>query len=355
MKMPTYEQLRKRCLAAVSDEVDKREGSLIDTAIAPVCAELAAAYVNLENYFDLLFPDTSEGEYLERIGTLYGVTRKEASPAALRAGFTGQDGQPFDPPAGMRFSIGEVYYILTACKDGSGTLVCETPGEIGNQLGEVLPGDYLTGFGKAEAVEILTPGENREDDASMRERILELLAYPAFGGNVSDYKEKVRTVPGVGGVRVEPVFLGGGTVGVQVLGSDLMPAGDTLISAVQSMLVPNEDGDGLGMAPIGHLVMVYPPSADEIDITAKVTANIDLAQAKQNAVDAVEQYLLSLRKSWEDGNPIVRLSGVIAAISQAEGILDVEDLTLNGGTANIECEGIPVAGKLSFSMYGAVI
>ena len=355
MNMPTYEELRERCLAAIPDEVDKREGSLIDTAIAPVCAELAAAYVNLENYFDLLFPDTSEGEYLERIGTLYGVTRGEASPASLRAEFTGQDEQPFDPPVGMRFSIGEVYYILTECRDGSGTLVCETPGEIGNQLGEVLPGDYLTGFGKAEAVEILTPGENREDDASMRERILELLAYPAFGGNVSDYKEKVRTVPGVDGVRVEPVFLGAGTVGVQVLGSDMMPAGEALLNAVQTLLVPYEDGDGLGMAPIGHLVMVYPPSTDEINIIAKVTTNIDLAQARQNAIDAVNQYLLSLRKSWEDGNPIVRFSGVIAAITQAEGILDVENMTINDGTENIECEGIPVAGKLSFSMYSAAM
>ena len=351
--MPTYEELRSRCLEAIPDEIDKREGSLIDTAIAPVCAELAAAYVNLENYFDLLFPDTSEGEYLERIGALYGVARGDASPATLRAVFTGQDEQPFDPPVGMRFSIDGVYYILTECKEGTGSLVCETAGEVGNQLGEVLPGDYLTGFGKAEAVEILTPGENREDDTSLRERILELLAYPAFGGNVSDYKEKVRLVPGVGGVRVQPVFLGSGTVGVQVLGSDLMPAGDALIQAVQTLLVPDEDGDGLGMAPIGHLVLVYSPTTEEIAVSAKVTASIDLAQARQNAENAAGEYLLGLRKSWEDGDPVVRFSGMMAAISAAEGIVDVENLTINGGTENIVCSGVPVNGAFTFTMFGA--
>ena len=36
-----------------------------------------------------------------------------------------------------------------------------------------------------------------------------------------------------GGVRVEPVVIGGGTVGIQVLGSDLMPAGETLLQAVR--------------------------------------------------------------------------------------------------------------------------
>lgn len=353
MKLPTYEQLRERCLDAIPDEVDKREGSLIDTAIAPVCAELAAAYVNLENYFNLLFPDTSEGEYLERIGTLYGVSRGEASPASLRAQFTGQDEQPFDPPVGMRFSIGEIYYILTECKNGSGTLVCQVPGEMGNQLGEALPGDYLTGFGKAEAVEVITPGEDREDDASMRERILELLAYPAFGGNVSDYKEKVRMVPGVGGVRVQPVYLGAGTVGVQVLGSDLMPASPTLQLAVQQLLIPEFDGDGLGMAPIGHSVLVYAPKTVEIDISATLTANIDLPQAEQIATKAFNDYLLSLRKSWEDDDPVIRFSGVMAAIAQAEGILDVEGLTINGGTENIVCKGIPIAGSVEFVLYGA--
>ena len=351
MKMPTYEELRERCLAAVPDEVDKREGSLIDTAIAPVCAELAAAYVNLENYFNLLFPDTSEGEYLERIGTLYGVSRGEASPASLRAEFTGQDDQPFDPPVGMRFSIGEIYYVLTDCLNGLGTLVCQTNGEIGNQLGEALPGDYLTGFGRAEAVEIITPGEDREDDASMRERILELLAYPAFGGNVSDYKEKVRLVPGVGGVRVQPVYLGAGTVGVQVLGSDLMPASTALQLAVQQLLIPEFDGDGLGMAPIGHSVLVYAPDTEEFEIIAKLTANIDLEQAEQNAKEAVNDYFLSLRKSWEDDDPVIRFSGVMSAIAQADGILDVESLTINGGTENIVCEGIPIAGSIKFAVH----
>ena len=352
MNMPTYEELRERCLAAIPDEVDKREGSLIDTAIAPVCAELAAAYVNLENYFDLLFPDTSEGEYLERIGALYGVARGDASPATVRAVFTGQDDQPFNPPVGMRFSIDTVYYVLTECSGGSGSLVCETAGEIGNQLGEVLPGDYLTGFGKAEAVEILTPGEDRETDESLRERILELLAYPAFGGNVSDYKEKVRLVPGVGGVRVEPVVIGGGTVGIQVLGSDLMPAGETLLQAVRTLLIPNEDGDGLGMAPIGHYLLVYPPSTVEISLSARITAVIDLDQARENAETAASEYLLSLRKSWEDGDPVVRFSGVMAALSGAEGVLDVEDLTINGGTENIVCNGIPINGAFTFTMFG---
>ncbi len=215
MEILSYEELKSRCMAAMPEGIDTREGSLIDTAVGPVCAELASAYLTLQSYYDLLFPDTSAEGYLDRIAAQYGISRGEASPA--------------DVPAGMRFSLGGVFYLVAESWTGGGRLRCETAGEAGNQLGELLPCDYLTGFGKAEAVEVLTPGEEREDDESLRARVLELLAYPAFGGNVSDYKEKVRSLPGVGGVRVTPVVSGGGTVGIEVLGSDLNPAGESLL------------------------------------------------------------------------------------------------------------------------------
>lgn len=61
MEIPSYEELMEAVLARVSDDVDKREGSLIYTAVAPVCAELAQAYIRLAGALDLLFFDTSEG------------------------------------------------------------------------------------------------------------------------------------------------------------------------------------------------------------------------------------------------------------------------------------------------------
>ena len=45
-------------LARVSDDVDKREGSLIYTAVAPVCAELAQAYIRPVSYTHLRAHET---------------------------------------------------------------------------------------------------------------------------------------------------------------------------------------------------------------------------------------------------------------------------------------------------------
>lgn len=350
MKIPTYEELKERCLSKVPAELDRREGSLIDTAVAPVCAELAAAYLTLKSYYDLLFPDSSEGEYLDKIAAQYGLKRGEATPAILKAVFKSQKGEAFVPPDGMRFSLNGLFYLLSGSAGGEGVLTCETAGEEGNRLGEPLPCDYLSDFGSAEAVEVLTPGEDREGDEPLRERVLELLKYPAFGGNVSDYKEKVRTVPGVGGVRVTPVVLGGGTVGVQVLGSDLMPASETLLEAVRTLLIPEYQGDGLGLAPIGHTVYVDAPEEVVIDVQAELLSGSDAAEVKELAEEAVKEYLRGLRAQWEDNEPVVRYSGMIAALSGAEGVVDVSGLTINGGSGNVECDGVPVEGSISLTV-----
>lgn len=349
MKIPTYEELKERCMERIPEELDRREGSLIDTAVGPVCAELAAAYITLQSYYDLLFPDTSEGEYLDRIARQYGLFRKEAECAELKAVFRDKEGNPFDPPEGMRFSLGGVFYTNGKSVNGEGRVICETAGETGNRLGNLLPADYLTGFGSAEAAAILIPGKETETDDKLRARVLELLAYPAFGGNVSDYKEKVGSVPGVGAVRVTPVLIGGGTVGIEILGNDLLPAGEELTEKVRLLLTPSEDGDGLGLAPIGHTVLVFSPEAEEISVSGKLLCEGEAEQAVEKASAAVKGYLETLRESWENGDPVVRISGMIAAISRAEGILDVSSLTINGGNENIQCSGVPAAGTIAFT------
>ena len=344
MEILSYEELKSRCMAAMPEGIDTREGSLIDTAVGPVCAELASAYLTLQSYYDLLFPDTSAEGYLDRIAAQYGISRGEASPAEIEAAFEDQEGGDFTVPAGMRFSLGGVFYLVAESWTGGGRLRCETAGEAGNQLGELLPCDYLTGFGKAEAVEVLTPGEEREDDESLRARVLELLAYPAFGGNVSDYKEKVRSLPGVGGVRVTPVVSGGGTVGIEVRGSDFSPAGESLLEDVRELLIPGQQADGLGMAPIGHTVTVSAPATKTIDLYANILADGDLGEVKAAAEAAASRYLESLRAAWEDEDAVVRYSGMMAALSGAKGVVDVGNLLLNGGTSNISCDGVPVDG-----------
>ena len=45
----TYERIMSRVLANVPSNVDKRQGSVIYDAVAPVCSEIAQIYVALDN------------------------------------------------------------------------------------------------------------------------------------------------------------------------------------------------------------------------------------------------------------------------------------------------------------------
>lgn len=90
----TYEALLERMLDRVPEGLDKREGSIIYDALAPAAAELAQMYVELEVNNNLFFPDTAEGEYLERSIAWTGITRQPAGRRSLA---------PSSMPAGTYF------------------------------------------------------------------------------------------------------------------------------------------------------------------------------------------------------------------------------------------------------------
>ena len=102
----TYESILQKMLNMVSDDVDKREGSIIYDALAPAAYFLADQFFQLDNFVDLLLPDTALGEYLDRAVGGYGITRKEAS-AAIRKVTTSAA-----VPIGSRWSIEGIVYRI---------------------------------------------------------------------------------------------------------------------------------------------------------------------------------------------------------------------------------------------------
>src|SRR5699024_8443143 len=145
-----------------------------------------------------------------------------------------------------------------------------------------------------------------------------------FGGNIADYKEKAGALPGVGAVKVEVTPNGGGTVGLCILGADLLPAGAEVVSAVQQAADPGA-GAGNGFAPIGHVVTVRAAASREIDVQAELTLS-ESAQEEpvlQEAEEALEAYLDALRKEWaEQDRLVVRVSQAMMALLAVDGVLD---------------------------------
>ena len=179
----------------------------------------------------------------------------------------------------------------------------------------------------------------------------------AYGGNISDYKLKVHEIEGVGSVKVTPIWNGGGTVLLTILDSDFNQASTTLIKKVQDAIDPTNDARGLGVAPIGHIVTVRATDNVVINIHTSITIepNFDWARVKLKVEEVIKNYLLELRKTWAlknelvSNNLVVRVSRIEAKILDINGILDIQNTTINGSSNNLQLTEyqIPVWGGIT--------
>ena len=309
----------------------------------------------------------------------------------------------FTPPnidvTGKRFNIGSINFIVTEkITDGEYQVQCETPGIVGNQqMGTMIPIDYIEGLETAELTEILIPGEDEEETEDLRTRYFDSFNERAFGGNVHDYLEKTNAIPGVGITKVTRVWNGdirpadmipneivdewyrgiintlnptvkawleivysvaaakkltvGGTVLLTILNSEYGIPTDELIQTVQTTIDPEQNaGEGYGIAPIGHIVTVKKADAVIIDIKTNITFDVGYGWNNlQSYIDeAIQTYLLQLRKSWTD-NPylVVRVSQIETRILSIPGIVDIWNTQINGKSDNL------TLGKYEVPVYGS--
>ena len=196
-------------------------------------------------------------------------------------------------------------------------------------------------------VELTIPGEDVESTESLREHYFETFNVKSFGGNITDYIQKTMEVSGVGAVKVTPVYNGPGTVLITILDSEFNPATSELINKVQQIIDPTQDGEGKGIAPIGHRVTVQTVSPISVSIQTNIT--LDSGYTEINPENVLNDYLLSLRKTWADSNnQYVRIAQIENAIMSIDGVIDIADTTMNGKAENLlltEYE-IPTLGEV---------
>ncbi|MEK5167211.1 baseplate J/gp47 family protein, partial [Paenibacillus sp. FSL R5-0527] len=304
-------------------------------------AELAQMYIELDVNYNLSFVDTATGDELTRKCAEFGVNREPATKARRKGLFYTSGDAPMDVPAGSRFSINDVNYVaVSKIVTGQWTLECEQAGTIGNQeFGALLPIDYVNNLARAELTDVLMPGEDEETDDALRARYYEVVNEPAFGGNISDYKQFINAIDGVGATKVFPAWNGGGTVKCTIIGADWNPPSAALINDVQTKVDPVvNSGKGYGTAPIGHTVTISGVTAQDINVSTTVTleAGTTVGQVQGPIEGAINAYLLGLRKSWATQDQIiVRVALIEAAILNVTGVIDVANTTLNGSPANI--------------------
>lgn len=337
----TYENILDSMLAQVPNTVDKRQGSIIYDALAPAAVELQNMYINLDLILNETFADTASREYLIKRAAERGLSPYAATNAIIQAEFTPTT---LEINTGTRFSLDELNYsVIEKISDGMYKLQCEETGASANyKFGQLIPIDYIEGLQYAQVTQILIPGEDEEATDDFRNRYFESLQKQAFGGNITDYKQKVNAICGVGGVKVYPAFNGGGTVKLVIVNSEYQVPSQTLIATVQTTIDPvSNQGQGLGLAPIGHVVTVTGVSAQTLNINSTFTleSSYTWEDVVANINAAINNYFAELNATWADcDNIIVRISQIETRLLDVEGIIDIADTKINGTAANFQAD-----------------
>ena len=343
-EIPTYEEILQRCLDRIPNTIDKRQGSIIYDALAPCCVELAQMYIELSGIYDQVFIDTAVGEALDKLVEQNGVKRKDATYALRKGEFN------MVVPVDNRFSDGENTYIVIENIVGTNNSIlrCEQAGSVGNgYYGSLTPITYLQGLTKAELTDIIDMGDDIESDEDLRVRYMESVTAPQFGGNVSDYQNKVKSLTGVGGCKVIPIWNGGGTVKLIITNSQGGVPTSSLVNDVQEAVDPNRDQQGLGIAPIGHIVTVEGAAAKKITVSATFTleSGVDPTDIQDSVNNIVDNYFKSLSVNWDkEDNLIARISQLETRLLGVAGVLDITNTKMNNSSSNLSLQSneIPV-------------
>lgn len=373
----TYDYILTEALSKVPDNVDKREGSIIRDALSPCCYEAAKHILYLADIIEQTYIETANGLWLDGRVIEGGVTRDPATYAKKLGVFKTQLDEPCQISIGQSFStIGDTILNYTAVQvyvnedgdvvPGSYIMQCNTVGSVGNSyIGRIVPNDYIEKLASAEITTLLYPGEEEESDDSLRERFLANLMKTAFGGNIAQYRQWAKEIPGIGGVQVYPVWAGGGTVKLSIIDTDYNSCSSEFCQTILEKFDPEnsggETGLGLGIAPIGHKVTVSTPLPRTINVSGKITLlpGYKLETLLPQIKLALEEYLLSLRQAWENSDDennysvIVYLGRINFAILNVKGVSSAYELQLNGTDTDIRLtetsslQEIPVLGTVS--------
>lgn len=373
----TYDYILTEALSKVPDNVDKREGSIIRDALSPCCYEAAKHILYLADIIEQTYIETANGLWLDGRVIEGGVTRDPATYAKKLGVFKTQLDEPCQISIGQSFStVGDTILNYTAVQvytnedgdvvPGSYIMQCNTVGSVGNSyIGRIVPNDYIEKLASAEITTLLYPGEEEESDDSLRERFLDNLMKTAFGGNIAQYRQWAKEIPGIGGVQVYPVWAGGGTVKLSIIDTDYNSCSSEFCQTILEKFDPEnsggETGLGLGIAPIGHKVTVSTPLPRTINVSGKITLlpGYKLETLMPDIKAVLENYLLSLREAWENSDDennysvTVYLGRINFAILNVKGVSSAYELKLNETDTDIKLtetsslQEIPVLGTVS--------
>ncbi len=344
------------------------EGSFLYDVLAPAVNEMYRLYKAMDALPDVFYVNETSGGYLDKMAGIFGVNRKNGEQAAGTVTLTGTAGAvipagtEFLTEDGLSFTLDEDV-TLTAAEDdadasGSGSLTASAAGTAYNVAeGQIVRTKFVVPGLKSFVAGAASGGTDDETSAALTERLYTALREPATSGNAYQYRQWASEMPGVGAARVIRVWDGAGTVKVILADSNMQPAAAETVSAVAAYIEE--------LRPVGAEVTVVAATGVTVNVSATVTlssgASLDAAAAACKAV--LKEYLSATvrggfaavidadRDTLSDYALTVRLSRIQSLLLDVAGVIDVADVKLNGGAANLTLtvSDVPVLGEVTLN------
>lgn len=311
-----------------------------------VAAQLWGLYVQCDWVNRQCFPQTAQGEYLDLHAQLRGVERREATVAEGVLRFT------VDAAGAADREIAAGTVCMTAGLTRfetveAGTLEAgETSVDIraraleAGSAGNVAAGTILqmavapVGVSRCTNPAAFTGGTDREDDETLRARVLETYRRLPNGANAAFYQQGALSFDEVAAAAVIPRPRGVGSVDVVV---------STAAGAPTAELLEELEDYFEARREIAVDVQVRAPEMETVDVAVQVAA--EEGQDAQAVQDAVEAAL----RGWFDGR---RLGQSVLRAALGELVFHVEGvanyaLTAPAADVAVEADVLPRLGTLA--------
>ncbi|WP_164273376.1 baseplate J/gp47 family protein [Stenotrophomonas sp. B1-1] len=320
---PPFESIRDAILRDIRNQLpDADIGVDSDHYVraAGAGAAIEGIYQHQGWLYRQIFPDTADTEALELHASDRGLSRKPAATASGAARVTGTTGAVVPAGTQLRHPNGTLLSTLAEAviaPEGNAAVrvAAQTAGSAANGVtGQVTLTSPPIGVDtSAELIEALAGGADRESDAELLDRLLDLMRRPPAGGNRHDYQRWAREVPGVTAAYVYPLRRGLGTVDVVIVSATGLPSAE-LIGQVQQYIDERRPVTAWDC-------LVFGPTLITVDITAKV--KLISGYTLEGVQDAATPQLAAALEPLAPGETLYR-SHLEAVISGLAGVVDRE-------------------------------
>lgn len=323
----TYEVIKNRTLDNINLDLDKREGSVLNTFASGNSMSLAKAYIDMGDIISLGFIEDTFDTYLDKRVNEFGVYRKEGSKATGQIKVTGKEGTVLEN--GTSFLCNDLKFImLNDVTIGELDDICHVEAEEVGYKYNLSSNNVFTLTEPINGVETLTNeadfknGVDVESDDDLRARFIKVVNNPSASGNKSHYEEWALEVNGVGRAIPYPLWDGNGTVKVMIVGNDNKPVDEEIINNCKLHIEKN--------MPIGCQLTVTTPTSLNVSIVASVELKegYEISEIKEEFETKLNEYLKTITNE-------LTYSKVYGILVNLLGVGDITSLTINNNTSNI--------------------